>query len=264
MEWAGHEVTPKNELNGIAFQGVGRGTTVDHIQVHMNADDGVEFFGGTVNVKHVLLTGILDDSLDWTDGWRGKAQFVIVEQYDDKANNGIEADNFGDNNDVTPRSAPQIANLTFIGSESDSVEGGAGILLREGTEATIYNALVTGFKDACLDIDDRSTFVNGEKLNEDTGYNRLAMINSIVDCKNNFKRDPDDVFSVKGWFLGQEGNEVANPQLKGFFPAEGSPAYRGVDLTPFDLEFFFDPVDYVGAITPDNDWTAGWTTSARK
>ena len=57
-------------LNGIAFQGVGSGTEVDYIQVHMNADDGVEFFGGTVGIKHVLVTGVGDDSMDWTDGWR--------------------------------------------------------------------------------------------------------------------------------------------------------------------------------------------------
>ena len=66
VEFAGYEITPDNELNGIAFQGVGSGTEVNYIQVHMNADDGVEFFGGTVNVKHVLLTGNKDDSMDWT------------------------------------------------------------------------------------------------------------------------------------------------------------------------------------------------------
>jgi len=57
VEFAGFPVSPDNELNGITFNAVGRNTIVDYIQVHMNADDGIEFFGGTVGVKHVVLTG---------------------------------------------------------------------------------------------------------------------------------------------------------------------------------------------------------------
>ena len=83
VEFAGTLVSPDNELNGIAFQGVGAGTEIDFVQVHMNADDGVEFFGGTVNARHMVLTGIGDDSLDWTDGWQGNAQFLVAQQYDD-------------------------------------------------------------------------------------------------------------------------------------------------------------------------------------
>lgn len=71
VKYAGNLINDEDELNGIAFQGVGSGTTCDHIQVHNNADDGVEFFGGTVNVKHVVLTGNGDDSMDWTDGLGG-------------------------------------------------------------------------------------------------------------------------------------------------------------------------------------------------
>ena len=77
----------------------------------MNADDGVEFFGGTVGIKHVLVTGVGDDSMDWTDGWRGSAQYVVLQQYDDNGDNGIEADNNGDANDAEPRSNPTLSTL---------------------------------------------------------------------------------------------------------------------------------------------------------
>ncbi len=80
VEYAGREISPDNELNGIAFQGVGSGTLVDYVQVHMGKDDGMEFFGGTVNVKHVLVTGCADDQVDWTDGWQGKGQFIAIQQ----------------------------------------------------------------------------------------------------------------------------------------------------------------------------------------
>ena len=112
VEYAGTQFSEDNELNGIAFQGVGSGTTVEYIQVHMNADDGVEFYGGSVNVKYVVLTGIGDDSMDWTDGWNGKAQFVLAKQASDDGDNGIEADNNKANNDFEPRSNPTLANMT--------------------------------------------------------------------------------------------------------------------------------------------------------
>ncbi len=58
--------TTPDELNGIALQGVGRGTVVDNVQVNRNQDDGIEFFGGTVNVSNVFINGAEDDSIDWT------------------------------------------------------------------------------------------------------------------------------------------------------------------------------------------------------
>ena len=83
----------------------------------MNADDGVVSWG-TVGIKHVLH-GVGDDSMDLTDGWRGSAQYVVLQQYDDNGDNGIEADNNGDANDVEPRSNPTLSNFTIVGSPSD-------------------------------------------------------------------------------------------------------------------------------------------------
>ena len=80
VKYAGSNVDPENQLNGIAFQGVGSGTEVDYVQVHNNLDDGIEFFGGNVSARHVVLTGNADDSLDWTDGWQGSIQFLLINQ----------------------------------------------------------------------------------------------------------------------------------------------------------------------------------------
>ena len=122
VEFAGTEFSPDNELNGIAFQGVGRGTEVDFVMVKGNKDDGMEFFGGTVEVKHTICHLIADDSYDWTDGWTGKGQFMIAHQSGDDADQGIEADNNGDNNNLLPRSNPTLFNLTLIG-DPDENEG---------------------------------------------------------------------------------------------------------------------------------------------
>lgn len=265
VEFAGYQITPDNELNGIAFQGVGDGTEVDYLQAHMNADDGVEFFGGTVNVKHLVLTGNGDDAFDWTSGWQGKAQYVIVQQYDDESNNGIEADNLESPMNASPRSEPELANFTIIGSTTGAGKSGNGILLRRGTGAHFYNTVVTNFKKQCIDIDDEETFANGGQLvSNGVLAAGLSIEHSIVHCQANFSDNetPSDLWKVSSWFLGQRGNVVTNPMLNGWVPAVGSPLI-GQGETPPDL--FFDVVDFIGAIeSSSKDWTRNWTSSARQ
>lgn len=263
VEFAGYPITPENELNGIAFQGVGAGTTVDYIQVHMNADDGVEFFGGTVNAKHIVLTGNKDDSLDWVLGWQGKVQYVMIQQYDDQGNNGIEADNFKSPQNALPRSNPEIANMTMIGTSGDLAKGGAGMLLRRGTGLTLYNTVITGFKSSCIDIDDTETFSNGAVFKNGAleSANGLQMTHSVINCSRTFDVEGGDLWNTSGWYSAQAGNSIQDPGLNGWIPAAGSPL-KGNGITPFDL--FFDEVDFIGAIRDEaSDWTAGWTTSAR-
>jgi len=243
---AGRQFSEENELNGIAFQGVGDGTTVEYIQVHLNEDDGVEFFGGTVNAKYLVLTGIGDDSLDWTQGWQGKVQYVLAKQYTDNGDQGIEADNNGDANDSEPRAKPMLANMTFIGQSNTDI----GILLREGTGAEIANTVVTGFGEFCLDIDNESTFLNEENL---------SIVNSVVGgCNATFDDAEGDLFVVSDWFFGYPNNVEANPGLENYMPNAGSPAI-GIGAVPF-ADGFFDNVDYAGAISGNGaDWTKGWT-----
>ena len=104
MEFAGIEFSPDNELNGIAFQGTGSGTTCENLQVKFNQDDGFEWFGGTTACKYLVSSANADDSFDWTDGWQGRGQFWIAQQRGDDADNGFESDNNGENRDATPRS----------------------------------------------------------------------------------------------------------------------------------------------------------------
>ncbi len=272
VEFAGDLITPENELNGIAMQGVGRGTTVDYVQVHMNADDGIEFFGGTVNVKHVLLTGEGDDSLDWTDGWRGKVQFVVAQQYDDKADRGIESDNLKADNDASPRSHPTISNVTLIGGK----QGDTGVLNRRGTAGNFYNFIVEDFADACWDIDDIKTFQNAWDEGSSDFSGELTVTNSIVNgCKTTFDEDDqddpqfDEPFTVQDWFEGQAANQQTDPMLgdahsvdaPDYTPQAGSPALT-TSVQP-DGDDFFEKVDFIGGVGSD-DWTKGWTIHTDK
>lgn len=262
VEFAGTQISPENELNGIAFQGVGAGTTVDYVQVHMNADDGIEFFGGTCSAKHLYLTGIGDDNLDWTDGWRGRVQYVVAQQYPDAGDQGIEADNNADNNTVTPVANPVISNVTLLGSGSDNSD--IGMLLREGTRATIHNALVANFGDACLDIDNYTV--------TEAFMGRVKINNSIFACAKNFEEEGDEYVSetdTEPYMAATEvfTNGVGNRTVA---PASIATVLSGVTSTGAALTGgaapegipFFDAVTYVGGVTAADNWLAGWTTSA--
>lgn len=73
IEYAGYEISANNELNGLTVGGCGDATILRYIQVHAGLDDGIEFFGGTTNISHVVITDADDDSLDWDRGWQGNA-----------------------------------------------------------------------------------------------------------------------------------------------------------------------------------------------
>lgn len=144
VEYTGKILGTDNELNGFSFNGVGDGTLVEYIQSYKGADDGIEFFGGTVNVRYAVSKHNQDDAFDWTHGWRGKGQYWIVEQGPDGGDRGIEADNNGDDNTLQPYSNPTLSNLTLIGyDDGDGLN--TGMRLREGTKGKIYNAVVTQF-----------------------------------------------------------------------------------------------------------------------
>ncbi|MBN2804127.1 MAG: hypothetical protein JXR91_13620 [Deltaproteobacteria bacterium] len=253
VEFAGRLISPDNELNGVAFQGVGSGTTVDYLQVHYNADDGIEFFGGTANVKHVYLTGNGDDNIDWTDGWRGKAQFVVVVQAADAGDQGIEADNNGENNTYTPVANPTLSNITLVGSGTDNSD--IGILLREGTMATLNSVIVSNFDEAGIDIDHDSI---QHALDGDIKINY-----TIVDCgDHNFKVEdaetPNETI-VEDTFNAGTGNIIASAAvLKDVYVSTGEALGNGV--VPSDS--FFDDVDFIGAVSADDNWVAGWTQDA--
>jgi hypothetical protein len=179
VEYGGAAVDEDNELNGIAFQGVGSGTFVDHVHVHENGDDGVEFFGGTVNVSNLLLTGNHDDSIDWTQGYRGTIDTVTVIQGPD-ADKGIEADGLSADPTALPLSDPTLRNVVLIGS---GLEGSTGALFRVGTRVTLIDATISNFA-TCMSI-------NGEDSTTAALNGELVMDNVVFNCP--IAADPADL-----------------------------------------------------------------------
>jgi hypothetical protein len=251
IKYAGYEISPGNELNSLTLNAVGSGTLIDYVQLHNGSDDGFETFGGSVNAKHLVLTGNDDDSLDWQKGWTGKVQHVLVIQKP-VGDRGIEADNNSAARDSLPRSNPQVANLTLLGKSSNNV----GIKLRDGTAGRIYNAVVKGYGSACVDIDHGPTFlVGGSSATNLTGD--LTITNSLFDCTNIANDAAADNWSTVAWFNGQTGNVSTASGMTSYINTATVNARTAATL-PNDG--FFDQVSHIGAIKDANsDWTLGWT-----
>ncbi len=249
VKHAGQNITEDNELNGIAFQGTGSGTVVNNIQVHLNSDDGVEFFGGTTNAKNLVLTSNEDDSLDWTHGWQGNVQNVIIRQKAGTGDRGIEADNLDGAHNAQPRSGPTIANMTIIGDGD-----GQGVLFRRGTGVRVYNSIITGASE-CVDLDNEATFNNGGSSATDLS-GELVMEGVRVDCPTAFVEEDGDPWSVETWFTNQPGNTEGSVELNGYVNTDSINELEAQDL-PDDS--FFTPTDHIGAVSDATaDWAAEW------
>ena len=197
VEYAGKVLGTDNELNGFSFNGVGDETTVEYIQAYKGSDDGIEFFGGTLNVRYAVSTHNQDDSFDWTHGWRGKGQYWLVQQGPDGGDRGIEADNNGDDNLLEPYSNPTLANLTLIGvNDGDNLN--TGMRLREGTKGQMFNVYVTGFPKYGIRVSDEVTLQNVEN-------GELFVANSLVENNGTDFKDCDSFIGltdtlVDEWF----------------------------------------------------------------
>jgi len=158
IEYGGYRMDGENEWNALTLQGVGDETIIEYVQCDMNDDDGIEFFGGTVDVRNILNSRCADDHFDWTNGFAGKAQFIVAHKADDDGDRGIEGDNLKANNSAQPMSSPTVYNMTLAGNKNIPDGGGEGVLLRRGTGITLKNSIITGFQKAAVDIDNEATF----------------------------------------------------------------------------------------------------------
>lgn len=111
----GTNIGEGNEINGLTLAGVGRKTTISHIEVISNADDGMELFGGTVDLKYICVAFCDDDAFDFDLGYRGRLQFILAIQHFDRGDKLIETDGGMDPVLGTPYTQPVLYNGTFIG-----------------------------------------------------------------------------------------------------------------------------------------------------
>ena len=204
IEFSGGAADAASENNGFSFYAVGNGTTIEFIQAFEGADDGIEFFGGTVDASYVSVVGAQDDSVDWTEGYSGSLTNVYIEhrQTHDK---GIEGDGFntdiGNNSSPIFFSAPTITNLTINGLGSSNEN--EAVRLRAGTRAVISNVFIEGFAEG-FDLDDTET--GDGVLTGDTSITDVTFDDVTLNLRNDTEADFEegDVISGIGNGIGAD------------------------------------------------------------
>ena len=220
IEYSGGSADGQSENNGLSFYGVGNETDVDYVQIYEGKDDGLEFFGGTVNVSHISVINLQDDSIDWTEGFSGSITDVYVQHIQNptetfNSDKAFECDgyndDFGNNSSPIFFSSPTISNVSIVGVGSTNVyqdgsDVGAGkyeaIRLRRGTEAIFTNISITGFGEA-FDLD-------GNDTSDPTGAAVIAdklQVNDVTftDVTTKLKNDTGETFTEAD-FISGDGN----------------------------------------------------------
>ncbi|MDN3596199.1 hypothetical protein [Zunongwangia endophytica] len=169
LEYTGARINGDQEFNGFTFYGVGSGTSISNIMVRYGDDDGIEWFGGTVDVTNALVVNAKDDWFDWTEGWTGNGKnFYGIREFgfNDVTEDprGIEADSNQSNRDASPRSNPTIDGLTLY--HQSTINMADMIKIRRGSSATITNAIVAIFAAEDEDAGTASDFID---LTDDAG-----------------------------------------------------------------------------------------------
>ncbi len=132
INYAGAQINSESQYNGLTLYAVGSGTTISNVALLNGTDDGVEFFGGTVNVSKLYLENNEDDAIDWTEGWNGTLTDAYVLHSKAGFSTAVEAD--GLNND------PKLVNLTAV-----STVGGTALQFKKESGATITGLSLTGY-----------------------------------------------------------------------------------------------------------------------
>lgn len=225
VKHTGAQVGNGDELNGISFGGVGSATVIENLEVYSTFDDGVEMFGGSVDITNLVAVYVRDDSIDIDEGYNGTITNALVIQSATDGNHCIESDGLGSyssldqatKDDFIARglnSAPTINNLTCIISASlpGTHDPGAGWRFREGIHPVVNDAvLISSFgvndetsltDNYCLRIDDPET--------QAAATNGDLQLNSVIyACQENSKGNAFDVYANEQEFAEAQGNQFA-------------------------------------------------------
>jgi hypothetical protein len=251
VKYAGFEVAPNNELNGITLAGVGSGTRVESVQVHNGSDDGIELFGGTVNLRNIAITGADDDSIDWDSGYIGGIQFLLVVQRPNVGTAGgdraFELSSGASNNDREPRSRGTIANFTIVANGG----GGEAVILNQGTDGNFVNGIITG-KAFCLDIDNNATIA------------AEPTFNSVAFACATAIRDEADVprAQIEARINAGQNNRLNHTStlMDRFINGTNEAAVPASNAATISGSSFFQAVTYIGAVQNAADTRfRGWT-----
>jgi hypothetical protein len=271
IEYPGIAFQPNNEINGLTLASVGSGTTIDHVQVSYCGDDSFEWFGGTVNCKHLVAFGGLDDDFDMDNGYSGKVQFAVSlrdpDQADASGSNGLEHDNDASGSGATPYTTPVLSNVSIFGPQatpSTTINSNykRSNHLRRNTHSRVFNSVFAGFPTGLL-VDGSACETNcdnGDLKVKDCVYSAMTTELAVAS---------GSTWDIATWFASGSNttytdnaqlgvNDAFNLTAPDFTLSGSSPLATGAAFSDGDLsDPFFTNVPFKGAFGTDN-WTSGW------
>lgn len=298
IEYAGIPINPNQEVNSLTLGSVGSGTIIDYIQCSYGLDDSFEWFGGTVNAKHLIAFRGLDDDFDCDNGFIGNVQYAVglraPTQTDQSGSNGMEVDNDGTGSAAMPITAPIWSNVSIIGAKATVATSISplfqnGMHLRRNAKIKIYNTVITAYPNG--------VFIDGANTQANTAAGELVLSNVIVAGvdtwgDNGFGngtsilprgfaiRDVNTASPVvdikigdkkpSEWFVSTTGNKILLLNTKTGMNADVFSSKPTFVLTvgqtdglekggsTTGLPAFFESTDYIGAFKSTN-WTEGWS-----
>jgi len=286
------------ELNGLSLGSVGRATTIDHIEIVSCADDAIEMFGGTVNVKYYTTLFNNDDMYDYDLGYSGKSQFIFGIFASDTtvsadADNAFEMDADDQKSNLLPRSHPVIYNATMIGNTKKTLSadnsGLSAFQAKELAEGEIYNSVFANFRYGLNLIKAVGTRTGGFEAYHNwasTGGNSTNSLkikcNAFVGITKDIAIDKNAATAVSATDSAQFFTTDLNTSfasLPGFVPTWAANFTTNTVTTKFDAvpnpqitnaagcptptaDGFYSPVTYKGAFAATGkNWLSNWAYS---
>ena len=292
IEFAGYDASggTGQELNSLSMYAVGRGTKLQYVQAHAGLDDGFEWWGGTVDGQYLVSSEAGDDHFDWTEGYRGRNQFLVAYQSgrlipaqgagtlgSDPSGfegDGCDAANAGCNGNFRlnqPLSQPVFANFTLIGARTTGYPTGNnanGMKIRRGTAGSFYNGIVARFNGPAISV--RDTTTNNLRSEGALTLRNIAFIDNV------------STYEAAGTNFGQEANFAGygfvqqTGDTNGFFTslASTAPSFVPTPAATFlassiavpstlfaNYSYGFQTASYLGAIpATGSNWMSGWTS----
>ena len=270
-----------NEINGLTLGSVGRGTTIENIEIFSNLDDGVEFFGGNVNVKNIVISNVGDDGIDIDNGYSGSIQKGVVwtssSNLESSDPSGAELDGAtGDDESLTgtPFATPKLVNITFRYDDDEaSSDLTTAINMRDNFGGSFYNCIFVGH-DAKLTIEETSKtssswdlYADGTlKLEKNIFYNingvtAGASFADAVSVVQSAGLPTDNDIAEFVTYL-TTNNAVSDPELgtgAGALTPAADVTADLFDVSTLDASYELDVVTYKGGVDASAVFFADWT-----
>ncbi|MBK8846824.1 MAG: T9SS C-terminal target domain-containing protein [Bacteroidetes bacterium] len=272
IEFCGIALEPNKEINGLTLGGVGNGTTIDHVQISYSGDDAFEFFGGTVNAKHLISHRALDDDFDTDFGYSGKIQFAVAlrdpNNADVSGSNGFESDNDANGNSYSPYTSPIFSNVSVFGPKANSgtvinTNFKRAVHLRRNTKLSCFNSVFAGYPYGLL--------LDGSAVEANVIANDISFKHNVIaGCDTAYKQSGGTgALDIGVWFSNNINqqlpatsdlaiNDAFNLTNPNFLPMQNSVLLGNANFSDIKLQdSFFESVNYQGAFGATN-WTDKW------